>query len=1176
MRDPVGITSPADGNIWFTGTGRTGPPNVIGVVTLSSASNPTQLAVTTQPPGSVTAGDGFGIVVAVENGAGDADIDFTGTVTIALANNPGGDTLKGTLTATVNQGVAVFSGLTLEVPDGAYTITATASGLTSTTTEKFNVTLGASQLVVTTEPPDSVQAGTTFNITVSAEDGLGNVDTSFNSAITLNLGNANGATLGGVLVIGATDGVATFSGLSVNVPAYDYVILASSGTLNSATSDGFNVTVGPPYQLVVPVGDEPPSSIVAGATFALSIEAEDQFGNEATSFDGSVTISIFNNSGVQLQGNLTQNASNGLVTFPGLSIDTAGSFTIEATSTGLISAITSVVNVAAGQAVKLVVAPANEPPGTMIAGSVFGLIVDAEDGFNNIDPTYNQTVTIAASPSVTLHGSSSTSAQSGVATFSALSIDTVGVYTISAKSGSLFATTTTPLSVTTGPLFELTVTAEPPSPITAAATFGLSIGAADQYGNPISSFAGTVLIALVNGPGVTLHGTLLQTPQSGVATFSGLSITTAGNYQIQATSGGLQSAFTTTFTVSAAGANQLAFGQPPNNTIAGTAIGPVTVQVEDGSGNVVTTDDSTVTLTLSSGTFADGSTTETAMASDGIATFGSLIVDAAGNYTLAATDYSLKAANSGSFTINPATASHFAVTSSFANPDVAGTLGTVTVMAYDAYDNPVSSGPDQYKGGVSLGSTDTLVSGLPGHYMFVAGDDGSHTFANAALKTAGSQTITATDTVNLSISGSVTVTVAVATASKLSISTPPDSSVVAGNVLNDPIVIDEEDKYGNIVTTDSSTQVTASLHTGQGALNGTELVTVVNGVASFDDLEDDTAGTLSLEFTAPGLTAVISSTITVTPGPAASLKVVGKPPSGVIAGIIFAGFVVDVMDNYGNVETSFSGPVTAALASGSDGTLGGTPTVNAESGVATFNDLIADTSGSISLTATSSASGTNLTSPPPVPVVVSPAAADQFVVTTTFANPDVAGSVGTVTVTAEDQFGNVAASGQNQYLGTVNLSTADIRITGLPASYTFTAGDAGAHTFTDVVLATAGSQTITATDTAHHATIGTSLPVDVVPAAVNHFVVTTSFANPDVAGSAGMVTVTAEDEYGNIDGSGANQYLGIVDLSGTDDQAAGLPATHTFIAVDAGSFTFTDVALKTAGTQTITATDSSR
>ena len=194
--------------------------------------------------------------------------------------------------------------------------------------------------------------------------------------------------------------------------------------------------------------------------------------------------------------------------------------------------------------------------------------------------------------------------------------------------------------------------------------------------------------------------------------------------------------------------------------------------------------------------------------------------------------------------------------------------------------------------------------------------------------------------------------------------------------------------------------------------------------------------------------------------------------------------------------------------------------------------------------------------------------------TTTFANPDVAGSVGTVTVTAEDRYDNIANSGQNQYLGLVDLTATDIQTTGLPTSYRFTVADAGSHTFADVVLATAGSQTITATDSADSGTTGTSLTVDVVAAAVSDFLVSTSFANADVAGSEGTVTVTAQDDYGNTVGSGPNQYLGTVDLSGTDDQAAGLPATHTFIAGDAGAYTFTGVMLKSAGTQTVTATDS--
>ncbi len=77
------------------------------------------------------------------------------------------------------------------------------------------------------------------------------------------------------------------------------------------------------------------------------------------------------------------------------------------------------------------------------------------------------------------------------------------------------------------------------------------------------------------------------------------------------------------------------------------------MKVEDALGNVVTTDTSTVTLTLSSGTFEGGSSTATVAASGGVATFGGLKIDAAGSYTLSATDGSLTPAGaSNSFTIS--------------------------------------------------------------------------------------------------------------------------------------------------------------------------------------------------------------------------------------------------------------------------------------------------------------------------------------------------------------------------------------------------------------------------------------------------------------------------------------------------------------------------------------------
>jgi hypothetical protein len=64
------------------------------------------------------------------------------------------------------------------------------------------------------------------------------------------------------------------------------------------------------------------------------------------------------------------------------------------------------------------------------------------------------------------------------------------------------------------------------------------------------------------------------------------------------------------------------------------------------------------------------------------------------------------------------------------------------------------------------------------------------------------------------------------------------------------------------------------------------------------------------------------------------------------------------------------------------------------------------------------------------------------------------------------------------------------------------------------------------------------------------------------------VTLSALDPYGNV----ATGYLGTVRFTSTDPQA-GLPADYTFTAADAGARGFT-VALRTAGTKAITATDS--
>ena len=126
------------------------------------------------------------------------------------------------------------------------------------------------------------------------------------------------------------------------------------------------------------------------------------------------------------------------------------------------------------------------------------------------------------------------------------------------------------------------------------------------------------------------------------------------------------------------------------------------------------------------------------------------------------------------------------------------------------------------------------------------------------------------------------------------------------------------------------------------------------------------------------------------------------------------------MDNFGNVDTSFSGPVTVALASGSSGSLSGTTTMTASGGVATFADLVDSASGPISFSATS---GT-LTGTSTGTVPVSPAPAAKLVIQMQPSQSATAGSTLATqpVIYEEDQFGNLL-TGDNTTSVTVYLGS---------------------------------------------------------------------------------------------------------------------------------------------------------
>jgi len=205
---------------------------------------PSQVAITEQPPGSVTAGSGFGLEASIEDAYGNVETSATNTVSVALATCPTGATLGGTLSVTASQGVATFSGLTLTTAASGYTFQVSSSGLSGATSSAMTVTpAAATQVVITQQPPASVVANAGFGLQASVEDVYGNVVTSASNTVKVALeNNPSGAKLGGTLSVKASNGVATFSGLTLNKVGTGYTLQVSSSGLSSATTSPITVT----------------------------------------------------------------------------------------------------------------------------------------------------------------------------------------------------------------------------------------------------------------------------------------------------------------------------------------------------------------------------------------------------------------------------------------------------------------------------------------------------------------------------------------------------------------------------------------------------------------------------------------------------------------------------------------------------------------------------------------------------------------------------------------------------------------------------------------------------------------------------------------------------------------------------------------------------------------------
>ncbi len=253
----------------------------------------------------------------------------------------------------------------------------------------------------------------------------------------------------------------------------------------------------------------------------------------------------------------------------------------------------------------------------------------------------------------------------------------------------------------------------------------------DADGNLVTNATNVVTLALTAGTG--LGGTLTATAQNGIASFSNLTVSAAGNYTLLATSTGLTSATSAAFTVNTP--VKLAFSVQPSNAVTGAAISPaVQVAIQDADGNTVTAAANPVTIALTSAAGLQG--TLTATPQKGVAAFSNLSVSAPGSYTLSATSPGLTAATSAGFTVTTPVKLAFLVQPSNALTGAA-IAPAVQVAIQDANGNTVTA--DTSPVAIALvGSTEL------GGTLSATPQNGVASFSNLLVSNPGSYTLSAT------------------------------------------------------------------------------------------------------------------------------------------------------------------------------------------------------------------------------------------------------------------------------------------------------------------------------------------------------------------------------------------------------------------------------------------------
>jgi hypothetical protein len=1163
------VSSPSEITRTNTVTITFGAANKLALTT-SAAGAANDVAFTTQP------------VVTIQDVSGNTVTNSSASVTASAA----GVTLSGTNTRAASSGVTSFANLKLTGATASYTITYSASGLTGVT-QTIALGAGAATKLVLIQNALGAASRVAFATQpiVEIQDASGNRVPGRTDTITV---TSSGATLGGDVTMAAVDGTATFSsntnGLKLSGTIGTYTLTYAATGLTSATQQ-ITLTFGAPTQLVIQTAA---ASARAGIDFGAQpvIRVADADGNTITSGAGSdLNIRAASSDGT-LSGTTTVQANAGVATFTNLKLsNVAGSYNISYTATdaGYTSLTTTQsVILAAGTAVKLGMNVELSTGGA--TGSVFATqprvaVLDAFDNIVLTDSGRTITASYSGANGGTLSGSPNLIAttSNGVATFSGLKfVGTPGTnYSLrfTVASDTLTAVNSANFTLTHAAASQIVIVQQPiggnavRSPLTVQPIVEIQ----DQYGNLVTSGSDSTRVVTVNinsdnntGRGDLSSGQQTATAVGGRATFTNVILSDAAvnnDYTLDFTaslSGTLTtSSASSAFQVMHSAATQIAISRQASGAAAGILMTtqPI-VQIRDVEGHVVSTGPAStaeVRVTVSSGGTLIGTKTVTAVA--GVARFTDLNLSGLkATYTLTFEGLTLGFATvDQSLALSYGAADRLAIgtqpVGGNATGDNLATQPSIRIM--DAFGNLVENSTATVAASVATGDGQGTLSGAT-----KAAVSGVATFTALNLTATPGQAYTLQFA-----SGALTpitsnaITLVHAPASQLVWVTQPVGGNATGDALAGQPVLNLKDRFGNLVTSDSSSVITASIASGAGGTLSNATATANAGVVAFSNLQlVGTPGTAyKLKFTVGAITSADSDAITVTNNVATQM-IVSRAASGARAGLAFTTQPqVTLKDAYGNVVTvnSASGAsVTATISSG--GALIGNATVAATQGVATFTNLgIAAVSASYTITYA-------ITSPVALSANESVSVTYGDAAKLTVATQPVGGKTGDnlgtqPVIRVEDAYGNLVANSSASVAATMTNPRAGDVLNGA----TVTAVN-GVATFTALNIVTLpGSSSLTFNSSS--LTAATSSNFTIAHADASQLVITSAPASGNATGErlSGQPVVEIRDRFNNL----ATSSTANVTVSVVSGSAGSLTSGETTVAAVGGVATFTNVRL---------------